>query len=104
VAQSKYVKVYYVYIVRCFDGSFYVGMTNDVERRFQEHEYGIDPTCYTFDRRPLMLVHVSEFHWVDEAIAFEKKLKAWSHRKKRAFVDGDFAAVKRYARGPDRTR
>ncbi len=44
-------------------------------------------------------VHVSEFHWVDQAIAAEKKIKSWSHRKNRAFVDGDWESLKRYSRG-----
>jgi putative endonuclease len=98
------VKCYYVYVLRCFDGTFYVGVTNDIERRVNEHCFGIDPDCYTYDRRPLQLVHVSEFGWVDEAIAFEKKLKSWSHLKKRAFVEGDWCAIKRYGRGRDRRR
>lgn len=97
-------KTYYVYILRCFDGTFYVGMMNDIERRVNEHSFGVDSDCYTYDRRPLQLVHVSEFAWVDQAIAFEKKLKSWSHRKKRAFVEGDWKAIKRYARGPDRMK
>jgi putative endonuclease len=96
------VEAYYVYILRCFDGTFYVGVTNNVDRRFAEHAGGLDPDCYTFKRRPLMIAHVSEFAWVDQAIAFEKKLKSWSHRKKRAFIDGDFEALARYSRGRDR--
>ena len=95
---------YFVYILRCFDGTFYVGMTNNVERRFAEHCDGIDPECYTYDRRPLCLLHVSEFNWVNEAIAFEKKLKSWSHRKKRAFAEGAWQSLKRFARGRDRRR
>jgi putative endonuclease len=98
------VKIYYVYVLRCFDGTFYTGVTNDIDRRFGEHCAGLDPACYTFQRRPLKLVHVSEFAWIDQALAFEKKLKAWSHRKKRAFVENDFASIKRYARGRDRKR
>jgi predicted GIY-YIG superfamily endonuclease len=47
---------------------------------------------------------VSEFNCVDQAIAAEKKIKSWSHRKKRAFVDGDWEALKRYSRGRDRKR
>jgi putative endonuclease len=70
------------------------GMTNDVERRFNEHCLGIDPKCYTYDRRPLRLEHVSVFQWVDQAISFEKKVKSWSHRKKRAFIDRDWAAIR----------
>jgi putative endonuclease len=97
------VETYYVYVLRCFDGTFYVGVTNDIERRVNEHCFGIDSDCYTYARRPLKLVHVSEFAWVDQAIAFEKKLKAWSHRKKRAFVESDWKAIKRYGRGRNRT-
>ncbi len=95
------VKRYFVYMLRCFDGTFYVGVTNDVDRRFSEHCDGIDPDCYTAKRRPLRLVHVSEFQWVNEAIDFEKKLKGWSHRKKRAFAELAWGDLKRYSRrGP----
>ncbi len=92
---------YFVYMLRCFDGSFYIGVTNDVDRRFGEHVTGIDSSSYTYSRRPLRLVYVAAFTWVDEAIAFEKKLKCWSHRKKRALADGDWNSLKRYARGKD---
>jgi len=96
------VKQYYVYMLQCFDGTFYVGVTNNVDRRFWEHSSGIHRECYTFNRRPLRLVHVSEFSEVDQAIAFEKKLKRWSHRKKRAFATGNFGDLARFARGYDR--
>jgi putative endonuclease len=84
-------------MLRCFDGSFYVGVTNDVERRFGQHCGGHDPESYTFSRRPLKLVYVGEFQRPDEAIAFEKKLKGWSHNKKRAFADADWAALRSLA-------
>lgn len=90
--------LYYVYMLRCVDGTFYVGVTNDVERRFNEHCFGVDETCYTYLRRPLRLAHVTEFHWVEEAIAFEKKLKGWSHRKKRSLAEGAWSDLKRLSR------
>jgi len=96
------VKAYYVYAILCFDGSFYVGITNDVARRFCEHENGLHESAYTHDRRPLKLVFATEFSRPDDAIAFEKKFKGWSHRKKRAFIDGDYDAMRRYGRGKDR--
>ncbi len=92
-------RTYYVYMLRCIDGSFYIGMTNDIARRFDEHCGGEDPTCYTFTRRPLRLAYVGEFDDPDEAIAFEKRLKRWSHAKKRAFADGDWALLKQLAAG-----
>jgi putative endonuclease len=95
---------YYVYLIQCFDGTFYVGVMNNVERRFWEHCNGTDSTSYTFSRRPLRLVTAWDFQWINDAISFEKKIKKWSHRKKRAFAEGKFADVTRYARGRDRER
>jgi len=86
-------KTYYVYMLLCADGSFYVGMTNDLEFRIGQHQFGIDPECYTFKRRPVRLVHSSEFHHVDEAINWEKRLKNWSHAKKAALVENDWARI-----------
>jgi putative endonuclease len=67
----------------------------NVQRRFDEHCSGYNPTAYTHSRRPLRLVYVGEFQWVSEAIDFEKQLKGWSHKKKRAFADGDWSLLKR---------
>ena len=61
-------RTYYVHMLRCFDGTFYVGVTNDVDRRYYEHCYGDNKDSYTHSRRPLR--------------AFEKKLKSWTHAKK----------------------
>jgi predicted GIY-YIG superfamily endonuclease len=90
-------KIYYVYMLRCFDGTYYVGVTNNIERRFAQHVYGTFPSCYTCNKRPLILVHVSEFHSIDQAINWEKRLKSWSHRKKSALVERDWASVKHLA-------
>ncbi len=89
---------YSVSMLRCFGGTFYVGVTNDVDRRFAEQCMGLDEDCYTYTRRPLRLVAVGEFRWIDQAIAFEKQLKRWSHRKKRAFAEERWDDVKRFAR------
>jgi len=93
---------YFVYILRCFDGTFYVGVTNNFDRRFYEHQNGIDAGCYTFARRPLRVEYVGEFEMINDAIAFEKKLKSWSHKKKRAFAQEQWAKLTEYSRGKDR--
>ena len=94
-------KTYYVYMLFCIDGTYYIGMTNDLDRRVAEHTLGIDPHCYTFLRRPVVLVYSSSFTDVLEAISCEKKLKGWSHRKKTALARGDWDAIKRFSRrGP----
>jgi putative endonuclease len=93
------VRIFYVYMLRCVDGSFYVGVTNDIERRWNEHCYGHDKGAYTFTRRPLRLLYAGEFQGPDEAIAFEKRLKSWTHMKKRAFADRDWPLLKRLFKG-----
>jgi putative endonuclease len=91
------VKKYYVYMLRCFDGSFYVGVTNDVMRRFWEHCNSDNPASYTYSRRPLLLVYADEFQRVEDAIAAEKKLKNWTHHKKRAISERDWPLLRRLA-------
>ncbi|MDB5094589.1 MAG: putative endonuclease containing a domain [Candidatus Eremiobacteraeota bacterium] len=92
-------KQYWVYVLLCRDGSFYTGFTSALEQRIAEHHHGAFPDCYTFERRPLNLVHVSEFQTPTEAIAAEKKLKGWTHAKKHAFVRGDWGELRRLSRG-----
>jgi putative endonuclease len=89
---------YYVYMVYCRDRSFYTGVTRDVERRVAEHNLGIYPDCYTFTRRPVRLVFSSEFRHVEDAIRFEKQLKGWSRKKKRALILGRWDEIVRLSR------
>ncbi len=83
-------KTYHVYILRCRDGSYYTGITNDFERRLEEHHVGIDGKCYTTRRRPVTLVYRSEFQDVGEAIHWEKIIKGWSRAKKEALISGEY--------------
>jgi len=89
---------YYVYMLLCADGTYYTGVTNDVERRLGQHRSAHDPLAYTATRRPLTLVYVQEFQWVQEAIAWEKQLKKWSSKKKKALCDGDWDEVQLLAK------
>ena len=84
-------------MVICDDGSYYVGVTNDVERRVAEHNYGLDPRSYTFKRRPVELVYCAEFGEVDDATLWEKQIKGWSRAKKAALIRGDFEKIRRLA-------
>lgn len=88
---------YFVYMLECADGKYYVGVTNDVQRRFQEHQQGLHPTSFTFTRRPLKLIYHALFHDIWEAIHWEKQLKRWSAKKKRALTNGDVQTLKRSA-------
>lgn len=83
-------KQYHVYILKCSDNSYYTGITNDVERRFSEHEEGLNTDCYTYKRRPVKLVFNELFTDVNQAIAFEKQVKGWRRVKKEAIINGDW--------------
>jgi len=82
--------LFYVYIVKCFDGLYYTGVTNNLERRIAEHNEGINPESYTFKRRPVELKYFITFN--DPLIAFnyEKKIKDWSRKKKEALIKGEY--------------
>ncbi len=91
-------KTYFVYILECNDKSYYVGVTNDIDRRFAEHQYGNNLKSYTFKRRPLKLVFVEEFHDINQAIAFEKQIKKWRRAKKEALIKRDWDGLKQLSR------
>ncbi len=68
-------KEYYVYIVRCSDGSLYTGLASELEERFCQHQDGFYKNCYTYKRRPVELVYCSEFREVHESIEWERRVK-----------------------------
>ncbi|AFL73898.1 GIY-YIG nuclease family protein [Thiocystis violascens] len=89
---------FWVYILRCADGSYYTGHTDQLERRIAQHVTGAIPGCYTFSRRPVDLVFSQDFPSRLEALASERRIKGWSRRKKEAMMRGDWAEVSRLAR------
>ena len=91
-------KSYYVYIVKCNDDSFYTGITNNLERRLQEHAIGVDIEAYTYSRRPLELVWFETFTDPKQAIIIEKQIKGWSRRKKQALIAEDWDRLVRYSK------
>ena len=90
--------MFWMYILECSDGSYYTGHTDDLEKRLAEHMTGAIRSCYTFERRPLALVHSSQFVSRDEALAMERRVKGWSRAKKEALIRGDWNEVSRLAR------
>ncbi|MBN2173085.1 MAG: GIY-YIG nuclease family protein [Bacteroidales bacterium] len=69
--------VLYVYILECSDGSFYTGITNNLERRVAEHNDGDNPKSYTFTRRPLKLVYYEDHSDPYFAHDRERQIKGW---------------------------
>ena len=96
-------KRYYVYILKCSDGSYYTGMTNDINRRLNEHTYGLNQESYTFHKRPLELVFCADFNDVIQAIAFEKQVKGWSRKKKEAIIKDKWEDLKKLSQCLNKT-
>ena len=86
---KKKESIFYVYILKCSDGSYYVGFTHDLFTRVKYHYLG-EGVTYTRKRLPVKLVFYLEFPTRDRALKTEKQIKSWSRAKKRAFVDRDF--------------
>jgi putative endonuclease len=88
----------HVYILRCADGSYYVGLTKaGLDKRLAEHQDGAFEG-YTSKRRPVVLVWSQEFLVLTQAIEFERQLKGWRREKKEALIRGDYCALPRLAR------
>lgn len=83
-------ELYYVYVLQCKDDSFYIGLTNDLIKRFEEHYTGEYEACYTFKRRPLIMAYYETIPFLQEAINREKQLKGWSRAKKIALIKQDY--------------
>ncbi|MFT4252231.1 MAG: GIY-YIG nuclease family protein [Caulobacter sp.] len=90
----------WVYILRCADGSYYVGSHRgpDPAVRVSGHNAGLDPKAYTFKRRPVVLVWASDFQFITDAIAYERQIKGWRREKKEALIRGDWDALPELSR------
>lgn len=78
---------YYVYIIHCNDDSYYVGLTNDLVKRYKVHETGIYEKCYTHRKRPLQLKYYEMNPFLQDAVDREKQLKGWTKAKKKALIE-----------------
>ena len=83
-------EIYYIYILLCKDNSYYVGLTNDLTRRLEDHNKGIYPRCYTFKRRPVTLVYYETSPFVVDAAQRETQLKKWSRDKKKMLIEQNY--------------
>jgi putative endonuclease len=88
--------MFWVYILRCADGSYYTGHTDNLEMRIGQHHAG-ECAGYTVTRRPLELLWSQECPIRKEALSAERQIKGWSRRKKEAMMRGDWAEVSRLA-------
>lgn len=87
-------KLIYLYILKCKDGTYYTGVTNNLEKRVEEHNRGINKESYTYSRKPVTLVWHEMFNDFHLAFDWETRIKKWSVKKKEALINGDFHLLK----------
>ncbi len=92
------VKYLYVYILKCSDGLYYVGVTNDMDERLEEHNQGKNKDAFTYYRRPVELKFCELFSDYNLAIEWETRIKKWSSKKKEALINSDWQSLKEGAR------
>jgi predicted GIY-YIG superfamily endonuclease len=73
------------YMLICIDGSYYVGLTNDLAQRIQDHSSGKGPT-YTKLTKAKLLIWFESHPNREAAAAREKQLKGWTRKKKHALA------------------
>ena len=89
--EGRIVKPFFVYILRCADRSYYVGHTDELQRRIAEHHAGL--AGYTARRRPVELAYRCEFETRIDALTRELQIKGWSRAKKEALINEDWTAL-----------
>ena len=79
--------IWYVYMVRCNDGTLYTGITYDLEKRIEAHNSGKDGARYTRSRRPVKLVYSEEAGSKSTAAKLEYKIKKMTRAKKMEMIE-----------------
>ena len=87
---------YYVYILRCADGSYYTGHTDQIEARLTPHQTGLI-SGYTYTRRPVQLAFVDQFDSRQAAFERERQIKGWSRAKKEALIESNWNKLRQLA-------
>jgi putative endonuclease len=90
---------FWVYLLRCSDGKFYTGHTDNLEHRMAQHQHG-GHCDFTSRRRPVELAWQQDMQTRDDAFRTEFKIKNWSRAKKEALIAGDWAMLSHFARPP----
>ena len=90
---------FWCYILRCADGKYYTGHTDDLERRFAEHQVG-GYCSFTSSRLPVELLWTQDFPTRAEALESELRVKKWSRAKKEALANAGWNRLSHLAKPP----
>lgn len=80
-------KHWYIYIIECSDGTFYTGLTHDINKRVARHNRG-NGAIYTRTRTPVKLIYAEQYSTHLEAARKEIEIKKYSHKKKEKLSEG----------------
>ena len=86
----------FFYILRLRSGQLYVGATEDLARRYQEHLSGEACRTTRLDP-PVALLHAEEFPTFSQARTREAQVKRWTRAKKEALAAGDLDGLHIFA-------
>ena len=86
-------KGFFVYILKCSDGSLYVGNTSDVGERVKVHNDGRG-AVWTACRRPVSLIYQETHPSEASAVVRERQIKRWTQAKKLALIEGNKTLLK----------
>ena len=89
--------MWHVYILKCADGSLYVGHTCNVPDRVARHNAGRG-AFWTATRYPVTLVYQESYDFEADALVREKQIKHWSRAKKQALINKDLNALQEFSK------
>ena len=92
---------FFVYIIQCADGTYYVGSTTDVPTRVDAHNAKLGPQ-FTACRCPVELVYSESLGTMAQARRREVQIKKWSRAKKQALIRGDEQTLRSLSRRKSR--
>jgi putative endonuclease len=80
-------------MLQCSDNTYYIGHTDNLENRVEQHHLKVYSSCYTATRLPVKLIFSQEFATREEALTSERQIKRWSRKKKEALIKNDWNMV-----------
>ncbi len=86
---------FFVYMLKCSDNSYYLGHTDNLEKRISEHKSKVY-SGYTSTRLPVKVVFMQTFTTRYEALVAERKIKGWTRKKKEALIKKDYKLLWKY--------
>jgi len=92
---------YFVYILKCCDRSYYIGVTSDLKKRLKTHNTG-KGADWTARRLPVELIYEEQHDTKSKALKREKQLKGWSRTKKEALINGELELLRKLSKSPSK--